>query len=60
MTKIKENNAHNDIFHFQCINASDFVKMINDFDSKKAQGFDRKPIKMRQKSANILLQLLQN
>ena len=30
ITKIKENNAHNDIFHFQCINPSDFVKMTND------------------------------
>ena len=33
--KIKENNAHNDMFHFQSINHFDVVKIINGFDSKK-------------------------
>ena len=34
--KIKENNPHNNMFQFQCINHSDVVKIINDFDGKKA------------------------
>ena len=39
------------MFHFQSINHFDIVKIINDFDSKKAQGYDRMPMKMLQKSA---------
>ena len=52
--KIKENNAYSDMFHFQCINHADVVKIINDFDSKKAQGYDRMPMKMLQKSAKYI------
>ena len=39
------------MFQFQCINHSDVVKIINDFDGKKAQGYDRMPMKLLQKSA---------
>ena len=39
------------MFQFQCINHSDVVKIINDFDGKKAQGYDRMPTKLMQKSA---------
>ena len=39
------------MFQFQCINPSDVVKIINDFDGKKAQGYDRMPMKLLQKSA---------
>ena len=49
--KIKENNPHNNVFQFQCINHSDVVKIINDFDGKKAQGYDRMPMKLLQRSA---------
>ena len=42
------------MFHFQCINHADVVKIINDFDSKKAQGYDRMPMKMLQKSAKYI------
>ena len=59
ITKIKQNNAHNDMCHFQCINHYDVVKIINDFASKKAHGYGRMPMKMLQVSTNILLQLLQ-
>ena len=52
--KIKENNAYSDMFHFQCINHADVVNIINDFDSKKAQGYDRMPMKMLQKSAKYI------
>ena len=37
--------------YYQCINHSDVVKIINDFDGKKAQGYDRMPMKLLQKSA---------
>ena len=39
------------MFQFQCINHSDVVKIINDFDGKKAEGYDRMPMKLLQKSA---------
>ena len=39
------------MFQFQCINHSDVVKIINDFDGKTAQGCDRMPMKLLQKSA---------
>ena len=52
--KIKENNPHNNMFQFQCINHSDVVKIINDFDGKKAQGYDRMPMKLLQKSATYI------
>ena len=43
------------MFHFQCIKHSDVVKIINDFDSKKAQDYDRMPMKMLQKSAKYIV-----
>ena len=39
------------MFQFQCINHSDVVKIINDFDDNKAQGYDRMPMKLLQMSA---------
>ena len=42
------------MFHFQCIKHSDVIKIINYFDSKKAQGYDRMPMKMLQKSAKYI------
>ena len=48
--KIKENNPCNDMFQFQCIHFSDVVKIINNFDCKKAQGYDRMLLKLLQKS----------
>ena len=32
------------MFYFQCINHSSVVKIINDFDSNKAQGYDKMPM----------------
>ena len=49
--KIKDNNPHNNMFQFQCINHSDVMKIINNFDGKKAHGYDRMPMKLLQKSA---------
>ena len=60
ITKIKENNTHNDMFHFQSMNHFDVVKIINDFDSKKAQGYDRMPMKMLQKSAKYIAPAIAN
>ena len=54
ITKIMENNEHNSIFQFQCINKFDVVNIINCFDSKKAQGYDMMPMKMLQKSAKYI------
>ena len=48
------------MFHFQSINHFDVVKIINDFDSKKAQGYDRMPMKMLQKSAKYIAPAIAN
>ena len=54
ITKVKENNAHSDMFHFQSMDHSDVVKIINDFDSNKTQGYDRMPMIMLQKSVKYI------
>ena len=48
------------MFHFQSINHFDVVKIINDFDSKEAQWYDRMPIKMLQKSAKYIAPAIAN
>ena len=57
--KIKENNAQNDMFHFQSINHFDVVKIINDFDNKKHKATIGCQWKCCKNQQNILLQLLQ-
>ena len=49
-----ENDVHNSIFQFQCINQVDVVNIIDCFDSKKAKGYDMMPMKMLQKSAKYI------
>ena len=48
------------MFHFQSIYHFDVVKIINDFDSKNAQSYDRMPMKMLQKSAKYIAPAIAN
>ena len=52
IVKIRENISCNSVFDFQCVSASDIIKVIKGFDSKKAQGYDMVPMKLLQKSAS--------
>ena len=42
------------------VNHFDVVNIINDFDSRKAQSYDRMPMKMLQKSAKYIAPAIAN
>ena len=51
IVKIKENTLDKALFDFESITSWDVEKIINGFDSKKAHGYDKMPMKLLQKCA---------
>ena len=60
IVKIKENSLDKALFDFESITSRDVEKIINGFNSKKAHGYDKMPMKLLQKCANTLRQILLN
>ena len=54
IVEIRENALDKALFDFESITHRDVEKIINGFDSKKAHGYDKMPMKLLQKSANYI------
>ena len=54
IVRIKENTLDKALFDFESITSRDVEKIINGFDSKKAHGYDKMPMKLLQKCAKYI------